>query len=329
MKKRIIAAASAAVMALQLTSCSFKARDLVTVKHDIPVPPQMLFLGDSIPAGYGLDGYNAGNLYNCDSYANILFDRYKTELADKCGHDMVNKSVSGAESDELLELVESGDLDAELDKADAVVVSIGGNDMLGIMLGLLDKLGYDAETGSFDMGNINLLQAASMVTSMDSEVDAALDRFAENIVLIADEINNKTNGELYIQTLYDPLEYFSKFSTVTDFSGEKIGKFNQIIRDNSDGRYTVVDVALDFKGRAAELTNIKNFDIHPNADGHRVIAENIDAAFRKTGFSYTAEEYGEEYITASGYIAIAGAIFAGVCLIVLTAVLILSRKKKK
>lgn len=329
MLKRIISAAAASFMALQLTSCSLKDRDLVKVRHDIPVPPVMLFLGDSIAAGYGLEGYSDDDLYKCDSYANILCSKYSSELEGECGHKMMNESVSGAESGELLELIESGKLDAELKKADAVVVSIGGNDLLGIMLGLLDKLGYDAETGAFDLGNVNLIQAASMVTSMDAEVDETLDGFAENITAISDEINNRTDGELYIQTLYDPLEYFSKFSTVTDFSAEKIGRFNQIVRDNSDGRYTVVDVAADFSGRAAELTNIKDFDIHPNPEGHKMIAEDIDEAFRRTGFSYTTEEYGEEYITASGYLAIAGAVFAGLCLVVAAASVLLSRKKKQ
>ena len=328
MNRRFMGAAAALLMVIPQTSCSFTARDLNEVRHDIQIPPTMLFLGDSIPAGYGLDGYSAEDLYKCRSYANILCDRYGKELPEDCKEKMMNYAVSGAESSDLLELVESGKIDSELAESDAVVVSIGGNDLLGIMLGIIGKLGYNAETGTFDTGNIDIFTAASMLTSMGTEADAALDGFEENIVLIADAINARTDGQLYIQTLYDPLEYFDRFSSVTKFSDEKIGRFNDIIEEKSDGRYEVIDVAADFKGRADKLTNIRSFDIHPNAEGHEHIAEDVDAAFRRNGFSYTTEEYGEEYLTGAGYAAIAGGI-AAVLAVIIGAIGIAGSKRKK
>lgn len=41
------------------------------IKHEVNVPPNILVLGDSIAAGYGLEGYSE-NRYSCASYANLL-----------------------------------------------------------------------------------------------------------------------------------------------------------------------------------------------------------------------------------------------------------------
>ncbi|MBP7185595.1 MAG: SGNH/GDSL hydrolase family protein [Ruminococcus sp.] len=322
--RKLLPICAAAVMSLP----SIKMTEIPKkeVVHNIEVPPKMVFLGDSIAAGYGLEGYTSDDNYNCRSYSNILKEKYTDELKDECGHEMINKAVSGATSQDLIDLLKSGKLDCDLKDSDAVVVSIGGNDLLGIMLGLLDKLGV-GESGSFDSGGLNILAAASAFLSMDSDVNAALDGFDANIKVISDELSKRTDGTVYIQTLYDPLEYFTNFSMVTDFSSEKIGRFNDIIKSNAADSYTVIDVAADFKGKAGSLTNISNFDIHPNQEGHELIAQEVDSAFRETGFTYTTIEYGEKRLTAEGRKVIAGGI-AGMGLLFVSGTVLLVRKKK-
>jgi len=322
--RKLLPICAAAVMSLP----SIKMTEIPEkeVVHNIEVPPKMVFLGDSIAAGYGLEGYTSDDNYNCRSYSNILKEKYSDELKDECGHEMINKAVSGATSQDLIDLLKSGKLDSDLKDSDAVVVSIGGNDLLGIMLGLLDKLGV-GESGSFDSGGLNILAAASAFLSMDSDVNAALDGFDANIKVISDELSKRTDGTVYIQTLYDPLEYFTNFSMVTDFSSEKIGRFNDIIKSNAADSYIVIDVAADFKGKAGSLTNISNFDIHPNQEGHELIAQEVDSAFRETGFTYTTIEYGEKRLTAEGRKVIAGGI-AGMGLLFVSGTVLLVRKKK-
>lgn len=332
MLKRIFAAACAVIYALTLTACSFTARDLHEVTHRIEVPPKMLFIGDSIAAGYGLDGYSKNDLYSCRSYANILAEKYERELKDECGHTMVNRAVSGDTSEELLELINSGELDSDLKGSDAVVISIGGNDLLGLLFDLLSKVGYSPESGSFDYKNIDIFAAADSFTSMEPQAEAALEGFESNLPQIVEAITSRTDGELYIQTLYDPMEYFSKVQKLTDFSSNKIGRLNEIIREQSAGSYTVVDVAAEFEGQAEVVTNIKDFDIHPNYLGHQLIADEVDKAFRETGFTYTTEEYGEEYMTREGYAAIFGGIILAVIALTVPAVLVgraVGKKNKK
>ena len=329
MMKRICAAACAALSVLTLTACSLTARDKYEVKHDIEVPPKMLFLGDSIAAGYGLDGYSKDDLYSCRSYANILGDKYKTELADKCGHTMINKAVSGYTSSDMLQLVSSGNLDADLADCDAVVVSIGGNDLLGLVFELFDRLGYSLDSGSFDYKKIDIFGAADALTEMDSEADEALSGFETNLPEIVKALDSRTDGVIYIQTLYDPLEYYSKVPKVPEFSQSKIGRLNDIIRNGAGDAYKVVDIAAAFEGQAETVTNIKDFDIHPNFIGHQLIADEVDKAFRETGFSYTTEELTDEYLTREGYAAIIGGIVLSIFALTVPAYLVGRAIKKK
>ncbi|WP_024861985.1 SGNH/GDSL hydrolase family protein [Ruminococcus flavefaciens] len=327
MFRRIAAAVSAAILSVSLVSCSMTEKTAKEVVYSTEVPPKMLFLGDSIAAGYGLEGYTDTDNYHCRSYSNILKDEYAEELRGKCGHTMVNKAVSGATSNDLIEQLRSGELDGDLADCDAIVVSIGGNDLLGIMLDLLGSMGI-SESGSFDSGNIDFFSAAALLLSIDGDANKALEQFELNIKTIVAELSGRTEGTIYIQTLYDPLEYYTKFKRVTEFSSEKIGRLNEMITENSSCGYKVIDVAADFKGRAGSLTNIAAFDIHPNAQGHELIAKDVDAAFRSTGFTYTTTEYGDRKLSSEGRIAIAG-IIAGIALLAVVGLALLIRKKKE
>lgn len=311
MIKRVFTVAATFLSAITLTACSLTARDIHEVTHRTEIPPKMLFLGDSIPAGYGLDGYSKDDLYQCRSYPNILAEKYEKEIGSECGHEMTNKAVSGATSYDLLELVNSGTLDDDLSDCDAIVISIGGNDLLGLIFDLFNEIGYSPDSGSFDYKKIDILGAADKLTSMSGKADDALAGFETNLPKITDAISSRTDAVLYVQTLYDPLEYYSSIPKIPEFSAQKIGKLNDIIREHSVGVYSVVDVAERFEGQADIVTNIKDFDIHPNYLGHQLIADEIDEAFRVTGFSYTTEEYGEQYLTRTGYAAIIAGVVLG------------------
>ena len=107
-------------MILSLVSCKMTVTPKIDVTHYTEVPPKMMFLGDSIAAGYGLEGYSQNDLYSCSSYSNILKEKYEAELDGDCQHEMVNKAVSGATSGDLLDLIQSGELDEDLRDSDGV-----------------------------------------------------------------------------------------------------------------------------------------------------------------------------------------------------------------
>ena len=331
MIKRICAAALAAITALSMCSCSLTYRDIIEEERTLPVPPKLVFLGDSIAAGYGLEGYDKEDLYKCESYANIIGKSYTEELSDFCEHTMINDAISGEESGQLLELIESGKLDDDLKGSDAVVVSIGGNDVLHIIFSAAETLGWDPEKQDFDFGRVNIKDAISSLTNMSDEIDDALDGYEKNLAVIVDKLHERTEGEIYIQTLYNPVEYFEDWKMLVDYADEKIGDFNKIVKDGAekDGvhHYNVIDIGNQFEGRNTQLTNIADYDIHPNADGHKVIAETIDKELRKGNYTYMVTVEGDEHLTAQAKALIAAGIALGIALITAVIVFILKRKR--
>jgi len=313
MKKLIRFICIAVTSVTMLTGCSLTERDTFETVHHTEVPPKMVFLGDSIAAGYGLEGYTSEDNYNCPSYSNLLKEKYKDEK-----NEMVNKAVSGDTSLDLLELLDSGELDTSLKNSDAVVISIGGNDMLHIIFEGLEKIGYSPESNSINTDDIDLIGAGMAIMTLDGEIDSAIEQFGTNLKDITYAVKNRTQGTVYIQTLYNPFEYFSQIPVIADFTDEKLEKFNNIIKDNTSFGYTVIDVASEFKGKNSVLTNIKDFDIHPNAQGHKVIADTVDRSFSETGFTYVTYEQGEEHLTAYGKGIVSGSISALIILIFIT-----------
>ena len=326
--KRAAAAIGAGIMLMSFASCGKAEIHELNVEHNTKVPPKMMFLGDSIAAGYGLEGYKKDDNYNCRSYSNILKEKYTAELGSECVHTMVNDAVSGYTSSDLIAQIQSGSLDSELKDADAVVISIGGNDLLGLLFDLASSLGIN-DFSSFNIKDIDFASAASALLGMGNDADKALEQFSVNIDTISAELKKRTNGTIFVQTLYDPVEYYDNFAVITDFAAQKIAKLNSIISEKSANGYKVIDVASDFKGRAGELTNIKKMDIHPNAAGHEVIAEDVDKAFRAAGFSYFTIEKVKDEPSYGARIAVLCSIIAAALIVVIGIVLIVRKKLKK
>ena len=334
MIKRITAFLSAAVMSLSLCSCAYFEKQ-VTKKESLPAPPKLVFMGDSIAAGYGLEGYSKEDLYNCESYANILKKQYTQDLEKTVGHEMVNVAVSGETSQDLLDHLTGNDFDKALDGSDAVVISIGGNDLLHIFLNfLMENLNFDRETGNIDMEDAGLMDyigIAAAVKDMDNEIDEALEKFDENITRIVAEINKKTEARVYVQTLYDPLEYFSDHKILADFAKSKIDRFNEIISENAleeNGTdYSVIDLVPDFAGRSAELTNIAQYDIHPNAEGHKLISKIVDRALQKDKYFYYVKDTVKDQAKINRFIIIAASCVVVLILGIVLAVWLIKHKK--
>ena len=326
-------AAFLTVILILLTCCSCEGIRFTKTEQrtvEISAPPKVVYLGDSIAAGFGLEGYSGDDLYSCDSYANLLDRRYRAELSGKCGHVTYNDAISGDTSAQLLEHIRNGEFDGDLAGSDAVVVSIGGNDMLELIIDIIIKLGFDPDTGKFSITDIHPLEAVSALGSLSTDIDAALEGFESNLDLITDELSARTDGDIIIQLLYDPLQSSNVLESVRELSVEKIAAFNDIITAHAirDGKtvYLTADVFTPFDGRSEELTNIDSFDIHPNAQGHAVIAEVVNGVLRSHKYSYTETvEVTDEQKTA---------LFIGICIaagviVVGLVIFVIVRKVKK
>lgn len=95
-----------------------KADQLGAIREDDGVY-ELLILGDSIGVGVG-DDQGLG-----------LGERYGTQLneVEDTQVEVINLAVSGAVSGDLAKLVGSGQIDAQIQGADEMIISIGGNDI--------------------------------------------------------------------------------------------------------------------------------------------------------------------------------------------------------
>ncbi|MGN0601467.1 MAG: SGNH/GDSL hydrolase family protein [Oscillospiraceae bacterium] len=287
MCKKIFSLLSALVLIFTLNITAFAQKEYKEIQVD--VPPKIVFLGDSIATGYGLEGYENGKS-NCNSYANQLSQEYKSELNGKCITQSENYAIDGQTSSELLEKLNKGVYDNSLKNCDAVVISIGGNDLLSILWGLFSK--YTSVDSLEDENNFNLSEIVKTITNMSSELDNNLKAFDNNISKIASCINKKSNAVLIIQTLYNPFNQFTEITQLKDFAEQKISALNDIIlthKDDADSEYLIADVYSDFVNKGSELTRINSMDIHPNQQGHNVIAQRVDKTIRLENYSYLEE----------------------------------------
>ena len=249
------------------------------------VPDKMLFLGDSIASGFGLEGYD-NDRYGCDSYANILGREYSEQLPEGGSFKLDNLAIDGQTSGELLDGLSQGEYDGYLADADCVVVSIGGNDMLGVLIRVLADSGINAD-GKTD-AEFDFSELVKHIMQMNANLEKNLSEFDSNITRIAQIIYEKTDGRLIVQNLYDPLESVDEIPALQQLAQEKIDSLNHMITDHSgEGGYSVCDVAAAFEGKNSELTRISQFDIHPNEEGHKTIAKTLDEVIRQEKYLCT------------------------------------------
>ena len=249
-------------------------------------PFVMTVLGDSIAAGYGLEGHERDKepCYGCNSYANILAAKYEL-TAEK---NYFNDAVSGATSSDLLLLLDDKEVSQHVKNSDTVLISIGGNDLLHILLDQLpDTIPEDTDEsgeviGENVMGNIDPLKLAEIFATIGEKKDEALENFKINMNALAVKLRTlNPAGLIIVNTQYDPFEDFKQIPGANELIGSSIDELNKIINDNATDeagnvRYIVVDVAADFEGKSTELTNISQYDIHPNASGHEEISVLLD-----------------------------------------------------
>ncbi len=288
--KRVISALSAAAMMFCFAVSAAADNNLKEISQNTPF--RMTVLGDSIAAGYGLEGYVRENepCYNTASYANKLAEKYALEAEG----NYFNDAVSGATTADLLDLLSDTEVSKHVKTSDTILISIGGNDLLHVLLGMLEDTAptdsestEDSEDSSQQAppeGSLNIdpLKIAQILSTLPEKTEEAITGFEtdfENLILRLRQLNPE--ALVVINTIYDPFEEFEQIPMIDEIAADAIGKINEIIKNKaagSDGndRYVVVDIAAAFEGRNKELTNIGSLDIHPNADGHALIFEQLD-----------------------------------------------------
>ena len=231
----------------------------------------MLALGDSITTGYGLDGEAP---YDCESYANLVAQSLGLEAKSS----YVNRAVDGATSKDLLKLLP--ELENYLGYSDLIVVTIGGNDLLQSVSIIASAVAGKSVTGL--SASIDVLSAAgpekfaalSSNTSFQTKMGAVLTSYAANLAAAAQIIKEKApSARVIFLKQYNPLKNVPGFETFGDFADTLFMSINSSIDTVCEAYgFEALDVPSVIDVNAAALTNMLNYDIHPNADGHKAIA---------------------------------------------------------
>ncbi len=235
------------------------AAGIVAQHHSGPAgaaqTPAYLALGDSIAYGVGASDPAQGG------YVGLVYGRLReSDRYRESGLDLMNLSVPGAVSADLL--LPGGQLEAALDEIEArdggveiITIDIGGNDLLTLARRDSPCL---SETDTEDCRR-EVRDVLGGLQANLAEVLAGLREAAPDAAIVVMDLYNPYSGT------GDPRESIAELG---------VGQLNGVIgaaAADADLRVKLASVFQLFRGRG--LAWIAPDGIHPNDNGHAVIAE--------------------------------------------------------
>ena len=212
--------------------------------------PHYVVLGDSIAQGYGV--YNRGEA----AYGRIV--------ADTNGYTYANYGVNGLRSWDLIELLKTDEVAADVAKADIVSLSIGGNDYLQQNL---PKIFADLARGDYKI--VNDIQ------------NNFRGYFAEIVTMLRDA---NPGAALFVQTLYNP-----QYGALRDAYGMATARINEVITDYLEanpGAFYLVDTVPVMEGHPEYIAADT---IHPSAVGNEALAKLVLQRLYEEGLGENTE----------------------------------------
>lgn len=210
---------------------------LVTGAYAENEKPFYLVLGDSIAYGSGV--------------SNSTQACYGRIVADTNGYDYANHAIPGHTTTNLINRLKEDVVIADLEKADIISISIGGNDFL--------------------MSNLIDLMFDSIVLGDHSDFDKIADSFYTNLCEIIDIINSHNpDAVILMQTLYNPQSGYLRapYQQGADRINAAIERYNTEYPDE----IVIVDVG---SALGDDMANYADDEIHPSAKGNEIIADVI------------------------------------------------------
>ncbi|MBQ9673976.1 MAG: hypothetical protein IJV39_05055 [Ruminococcus sp.] len=219
---------------------------------------KLLLLGDSIAYGYGLTSDN-------EKYGNIIANDYNFEL--------INDAVVGDATSDLLKLIKTNTaVQNDIQSAQTIVISIGGNDFLGLRK------------------NATLTDLTDIISK--GEKSTVLVNMLKNVKTNLAEIHKKLrelNGaaKIILQTVYNPFQgrsdtFTNMLCDIVNLIRKDFTKYYfDEVKDDED--MVIADIESLFRNYYTDKnyngTEIVQSDyVHPTAKGHQMIADEIEPA---------------------------------------------------
>ncbi|MBQ7909304.1 MAG: hypothetical protein IJ363_00740 [Clostridia bacterium] len=261
-------------LTLLATAAAFPAM----AEETAPAPKTLLALGDSLTTGYGLKNYTyGGDPYLCDSYINRIAAAYGLEG----GKTYINRAVNGDRTGDLARLLPS--LENEVKNAEMIILTIGGNDLLGLlpeiayMLSGQEVSDFTQAAAVFAAATAEQYDALKNDPAFVARMKTVLEDVGTNLQTIATFFKEKApDARVIFLKQYNPMHNVQGFEAFGEFGGGFLTSINQAVEQVATAfGYETVDVPAVIDHRAEELTNIRLYDIHPNAEGHHEIAKAV------------------------------------------------------
>lgn len=196
--------------------------------------PFYLVLGDSIGYGSGL--------------SNPKEAVYGRIVADTNGYEYANDAIPGYTTQALLRLMQTDDVKADIEKADIISISIGGNNFL--------------------LGNLMQLMADVLIKGDDAGFAAIGEAYYADLCQIIGTIKAlNPDAVILMQTLYNPQTGY--VGEVYDHGTEWINGSVRRYAEEHPGEIEIVDVAARLTEHPADFAADR---IHPSAAGNEKIA---------------------------------------------------------
>lgn len=253
----------------------------------------MLALGDSVTTGYGLSDQD-------ECYVNLV--------ASQKGFTFLNYAQDGLTSAELVTQLETAvqnpSLQTMVSDVEYVVLTIGGNDLLGALYeAAAQNAGCTREELLEKLQGGNAMEILSAVNSLKAVsgglaqggIDPVIAEYQKNLgTVIAGIRSLKPSVQIILQTQYHPYQWvqYDALSDVIQDVKTCVEKMNEATTQLAQTTgCTLVDVYEAFQKSQSSLTNASidasnlmdiqvNLDFHPNSAGHEVIAELVAAAIQ-------------------------------------------------
>lgn len=210
-----------------------------------------MVIGDSIAYGSGLKNPQEA------CYGKIV--------ADTNGYDYSNYAVPGATSNDLISKLSEDEVVSDLQKADIISISIGGNDFL--------------------KNNPSDLIFDAVLENNFTRFNEIADNFYHNLCQIVDIINHyNDDAVILMQTLYNPQS--GEIGEIYQYGADKIN--DAIIKYDTENQNEIIIINT---GDALN-DNPENFakdKIHPSAAGNKLIAKLILEKLFEIGIGSSTE----------------------------------------
>lgn len=215
--------------------------------------PQTRFavLGDSIASGYGLD-----NAHNC----------YASLISAKKSYYLTNDAVPGHTTEDLLWVVcHSENARNSIKDADIISVSIGGNDLIQLLL--------NADTATIMDIMFNGINAKA-VKEASEKMEFNIDSICTELRLL------NPDAPVIVQTIYNPLYANKQYSSYASFAEKFVPVMMEIMneactRHNNIFIADIYSVFDNYYEQQGSYDVIQADGIHPSEKGHALIADVI------------------------------------------------------